>query len=88
MDKDIQNLNRYEDVLGQLPMLQSYTHLLYTFSYPDHVPREDITTQLARAVTEIREQVPWMGGKVVNYGKTEKCSEHIESSRALLRREP
>lgn len=71
---DFEELNRYQDILGQLPMLQGYTHLLYTFSTPDGVSQNEVCAKLERAIVEIREQVPWMGGRVINYGKTNKCS--------------
>ncbi|RAK90954.1 trichothecene 3-O-acetyltransferase [Aspergillus costaricaensis CBS 115574] len=64
------DLSRYEDVLGQLPMLQVYTHILLLFSMPEGVTRDDIVSDLISAVALIREKVPWMAGKVINVDKS------------------
>ena len=68
--KDYQNLDRYQDVLGQLPILQSYIHLLLSFAMPENVPRETIIQDLEAAIKTVKEKVPWMAGKVINVGKT------------------
>ncbi|GKZ25018.1 hypothetical protein AbraIFM66951_001003 [Aspergillus brasiliensis] len=64
------DLGRYEDVLGQLPMLQVYTHILLLFSIHEGISRDDIVSDLISAVAMIREKVPWMAGKVINIDKS------------------
>ncbi|KAI0161032.1 transferase family-domain-containing protein [Hypoxylon sp. FL1284] len=69
---DYRNLDRYQDqALGQLPMLQVYSHILYFFPMPHEVSREKIIRELEAAVTKVRQEVPWMGARVVNEGKTD-----------------
>ncbi|KEY70387.1 hypothetical protein S7711_09361 [Stachybotrys chartarum IBT 7711] len=69
MEEDYKDLDRYQDILGQLPMLQVYSHILYVFPLPIETPREIIVGKLERAITKVRDEVPWMGARVVNYGK-------------------
>ena len=64
-----QDLDRYQDVLGQLPMLQVYSHILYMFPMPKGATREEIIKDLETAVTKVRDAVPWMGARVINVGK-------------------
>lgn len=63
------DLDRYQDILGQLPMLQVYSHILYMFPMPKNGSREDIIRNLEKAIVQVREKVPWMGSRVVNVGK-------------------
>lgn len=63
------DLERYQDILGQLSMLQAYTHMLYFFPMPSGVTAEKITHDLSDAITKVRQAVPWMGARVVNIGK-------------------
>ncbi|RAH53957.1 hypothetical protein BO85DRAFT_452805 [Aspergillus piperis CBS 112811] len=65
-----EDLSRYEDVLGQLPMLQVYTHILLLFSMPEGITRDDIVSDLISAVAMIREKVSWMAEKVINVDKS------------------
>ncbi|XXG98258.1 hypothetical protein Hte_004581 [Hypoxylon texense] len=68
---DYRDLDRYQDqALGQLPMLQVYSHILYFFPMPHDFSRDQIIRDLEAAVTKIRQEVPWMGARVVNVGKT------------------
>lgn len=71
---DWQDLDRYQDVLGQLPMLQVYAHILYLFPLPNNVPREVVLKDLSRAIASVRKAVPWMGAKVINEGRSETSS--------------
>ncbi|KAI1314100.1 transferase family-domain-containing protein [Xylaria venustula] len=66
---DYQNLDRFQDVLGQLPMLQTYTQITYFFPRPHEIPSEKIIHDLSNAVTTLRKAVPWMGSRIVNIGK-------------------
>ena len=62
------DLDRYQDILGQLPMLQVYSHILYLFPMPEGVSKEQIVHKLETVVTKVREEVPWMGARVINVG--------------------
>ncbi|RMZ82140.1 hypothetical protein DV738_g1889, partial [Chaetothyriales sp. CBS 135597] len=64
------NLDRYQDVLGQLPVLQCYTHNVLAFALPENVARERIIQDLETAVETVKAKVPWLGGRVINEGKT------------------
>ncbi|KAI2621286.1 transferase family-domain-containing protein [Hypoxylon sp. NC1633] len=69
---DYRDLDRYQDqALGQLPMLQVYSHILYFFPRPHDYSREQIIRDLEAAVTKVRQDVPWMGARVINVGKTD-----------------
>ncbi|AEO68594.1 uncharacterized protein THITE_2054210 [Thermothielavioides terrestris NRRL 8126] len=72
---DYQNLDRYQDnALGQLPMLQVYSHLMYLFPLSEQISREKVVQELSDAVTKVRKAVPWLGARVVNVGKTATSS--------------
>lgn len=71
---DWQDLDRYQDVLGQLPMLQVYAHILYLFPLSENVPHEEVLNDLSRAIASVRKTVPWMGAKVINEGRSETSS--------------
>ncbi|KAI2990818.1 hypothetical protein CBS147344_2170 [Aspergillus niger] len=66
---EYEDLGRYEDILGQLPMLQVYSHIMLPFAMPEGLSRDTIIADLEAAVRQIRAHVPWMAGKVVNVGK-------------------
>lgn len=68
---DYGNLDRYEDVLGQLCMLQVYSHVLYFFPMPEGTTREEIVQDLSQAVAKVRKEVPWMGARIINEGSGE-----------------
>ncbi|KLU92556.1 hypothetical protein MAPG_11501 [Magnaporthiopsis poae ATCC 64411] len=70
------DLDRYQDELGQLPQLQAYTQSLYYFPHKQGVSRDAIVEKLTRAVTLVRAKVPWMGARVVCVGKGEGSSGH------------
>lgn len=69
MEHEYQDLDRYQDILGQLPMLQVYSHILYVFPALDDFAQQSLVTQLEAAITKVRDHVPWMGARVVNVGK-------------------
>lgn len=66
---DYNDLDRYQDILGQLPMLQVYSHILYFFPTPQGISPETIITHLENAIATVRQKVPWMGAQVVNIGR-------------------
>jgi hypothetical protein len=67
--KEWQNLDRYQDVFGQLPMLQAYSHLILTFPMPENVSREEVVKDLETAMAKVRRNLPWMGAQIINVGK-------------------
>ncbi|KAH8689528.1 trichothecene biosynthesis acetyltransferase [Talaromyces proteolyticus] len=68
-EKEWQDLNRYQDVFGQLPMLQAYSHIILTFSMPQNVSQEEIIKDIENAMRKVEEKVPWMAAQIVNVGK-------------------
>jgi hypothetical protein len=60
---------RYRDVLGQLPFLKSYTHLLLCFPISDDKDREFIVSSLEDGILKVKSSLPWLGYQVVNDGK-------------------
>ena len=67
--QDYQNLDRYQNVLGQLPMLQVYSHILFPFPMPEGVTREEIIQDLEVAIIKVKEKVPRMAAMIINVGK-------------------
>ncbi|RDW78597.1 uncharacterized protein DSM5745_05449 [Aspergillus mulundensis] len=60
------DLNRYQDILGQLPMLQVYSHVLYFFPLPESsVPCQAIVDAFSAAIINVRKKVPCMGARVI-----------------------
>lgn len=68
------SFDRYTDVLGQLPFLQSYTHLLLIFPIADAAAGEQALAELKRAVEQLTLAFPWLDGRVVNHGRTDTNS--------------
>lgn len=68
------NFDRYTDVLGQLPFLQSYTHLLLIFPLANAAAGEQALAELKRAVEQLTLAFPWLNGRVVNDGRTDTNS--------------
>ncbi|PSR81489.1 hypothetical protein BD289DRAFT_439022 [Coniella lustricola] len=71
---DYDNLDRYQDVLGQLCMLQVYSHVLYFFPMPEGVTPQQIVQSLETAVSKVRREIPWMGARIINEGRREGSS--------------
>lgn len=65
---------RYRDVLGQLPFLKSYTHLLLCFPIPDDKDRELIVSSLEDGILKMKSSLPWLGYRVMNDGKSSKLA--------------
>ncbi|KAL2831659.1 hypothetical protein BJY01DRAFT_260404 [Aspergillus pseudoustus] len=56
-----------QDVLGQLPLLKSYTHILLCFSLPDS-EREAVLNALQCATKRLLAAFPFLAGNVVHRG--------------------
>ncbi|KAK3367571.1 transferase family-domain-containing protein [Podospora didyma] len=69
MESPYQDLDRYQDVLGQLPILQAYTQGVYFFPLADGVTHGQVVSDVDRAITKVRTELPWMGGRVINVGR-------------------
>jgi hypothetical protein len=59
---------RTQDVLGQLPLLKAYNHIMVGFPLQDSSNRDEIIQALESAVLKLTTAIPWLGGKVVNVG--------------------
>ncbi|PYH43662.1 uncharacterized protein BP01DRAFT_402354 [Aspergillus saccharolyticus JOP 1030-1] len=62
------------DILGQLPLLKSYSHLLLIFPLSRDVSRPEIVTALETAIHQLIAAFPFLGGKVVREGQTSSNS--------------
>jgi hypothetical protein len=61
-------------VLGQLPRLKTYTHVLLLFPLPQNRQPADIIASLESAITEIVHAFPWIAYRVVHEGSDNKSS--------------
>ncbi|GKT67248.1 hypothetical protein ColTof4_13631 [Colletotrichum tofieldiae] len=68
------DFDRYTDVLGQLPFLKSYTHLLLLFPVADAAAEKHAVDALKRAASHLTLAFPWLAGRVVNDGRTDTNS--------------
>ncbi|KAJ0416960.1 hypothetical protein BJY00DRAFT_316372 [Aspergillus carlsbadensis] len=58
-----------QDILGQLPLLKSYTHILLCFSLPDS-DREPVLVSLQSATRRLIAAFPFLAGHVVHRGNS------------------
>ncbi|KAF5865105.1 hypothetical protein ETB97_005346 [Aspergillus alliaceus] len=56
-----------QDVIGQLPILKSYSHILICFAVSDE-KREAAIQHIERAVRLVMKTFPYLSGKVINEG--------------------
>lgn len=66
-DTEVQDFQRYQDVLGQMTFLKTYTHIALGFRSTSSVAV--ITTELESAARRLVKTFPWIGGHVVRQGK-------------------
>nr|AGN71607.1 trichothecene 3-O-acetyltransferase [Monascus pilosus] len=59
---------RTQDILGQLPILKAYNHILLGFALSEDTSRESVVQALSAAALQLTTSIPWIGGKVVNVG--------------------
>ncbi|OKL55500.1 trichothecene 3-O-acetyltransferase [Talaromyces atroroseus] len=59
---------RTQDVLGQLPLLKAYNHIMVGFTLQEDIDRDKIVQALESATIKLTTAIPWLGGKVVNVG--------------------
>ncbi|KAI1502206.1 transferase family-domain-containing protein [Biscogniauxia marginata] len=57
------------DVVGQLPFLKTYSHLLLAFPLQDDITsRNETVERLRSAVLKLTEALPWLAAKVISKG--------------------
>lgn len=59
----------YQDVIGQLPILNIYSYATLGFEVADENRRETIVKALRGATDKLVANFPWLGGAVINEGK-------------------
>jgi len=64
------DMDRYQDVFGQLPRLNTYTHLLLCFPLAKDVDRSAVVRCIQDATSELAKSFPWMSCTVKHEGKT------------------
>ena len=58
------------DILGQLPLLKTYSHLLLVFPLQDdRLSRNEAIESLRSAALKLTEAFPWLAAKVINKGR-------------------
>ncbi|PYH94008.1 hypothetical protein BO71DRAFT_380399 [Aspergillus ellipticus CBS 707.79] len=63
-----------EDILGQLPILKSYTHILLCFPQPDPSQTPAILASLEAAAHQVLALFPFLAGQVINEGSSPTSS--------------
>jgi hypothetical protein len=53
-------------VLGQLPRLKTYTHVLLAFPLPKDLPLDDLIALLDTAIKHLEETFPWLAYQIVH----------------------
>ncbi|KAI1412824.1 transferase family-domain-containing protein [Hypoxylon sp. FL1857] len=61
------DFSHLRDVLGQLPLLKTYSHLLLAFPLLDE-SRDEVIDRLQISAHKLTEAFPWLAAKVVNKG--------------------
>lgn len=64
------DFSRYQDVIGQLPLLKSYSHLCLCFPVHDQSSRDEIVEKLQTAALKLTTAIPLLAGKVINEGSS------------------
>ncbi|KAL1881222.1 hypothetical protein Daus18300_001073 [Diaporthe australafricana] len=54
----------HQDVLGQLPFLDGYTHVLCGFQTSQSTSRDEVVASLHASVAELCAKIPWLGWRV------------------------
>ena len=62
------DLARYQDVIGQLARLKTYTHVLLCFPLHDGISRDLVVQTLKSGALRLTSAFPWLVSKVVNEG--------------------
>ncbi|KAH8799822.1 hypothetical protein F5884DRAFT_863428 [Xylogone sp. PMI_703] len=60
---------RYEDVLGQFPLLKTYHHVAALFPRDYKTSLESVVQALEAGAAKLVAQIPWLGDQVINEGK-------------------
>lgn len=62
------DLTPYQDILGQLARLKTYTHVLLCFPIPSDLSRDSVLKALETAALKLTSAFPWLGCKAINEG--------------------
>lgn len=73
------DFSRYQDVIGQLPLLKSYSHLCLSFPIEDSSPRDEIANKLQAAALKLTTAIPLLAGKVISQGRGPGNSGHFKA---------
>ena len=68
------DLSRYQDDIGQLARLKTYTHLLLGFPISNETDRDSIVKALEDAALALTATFPWLAAKVMHEGRTAENS--------------
>ncbi|KAJ9136543.1 Trichothecene 3-O-acetyltransferase [Pleurostoma richardsiae] len=66
----MEDYERYQDVLGQLIFLKTYTHIVLAFPSQHDVSQTTIVQELERAARLLTATFPWLSGHVVREGSS------------------
>ncbi|KAK4214342.1 transferase family-domain-containing protein [Rhypophila decipiens] len=74
------NFEHLKDVVGQLPFLKTYSHLLLVFPLPsdDEASRQRVRESLYQASQQLTAAFPWLGAKVVERSSSPGKSNSFE----------
>lgn len=65
------DLAHIRDVVGQLPLLKTYSHLLLAFPLQnDRILQDSVIQRLQSAALKLTDAFPWLAAKVVNKGSS------------------
>ncbi|OJJ95701.1 hypothetical protein ASPACDRAFT_126495 [Aspergillus aculeatus ATCC 16872] len=64
------DLSKFQDDIGQLAGLKTYTHLLLSFPIPDRHAQRAAITALYTATGTLISEFPWLAAEVVHEGRT------------------
>lgn len=61
-------MSKYQDVIGQFPLLKTYNHVTFGFEILEDVNADTIFNILEEASEKVHKSLPWLRGAVVNEG--------------------
>lgn len=64
----MEDFSKYQDVMGQLMFLKTYTQIVFGFPTPETLSDEVITKDLEAAAKELTDAFPWLSGHVIREG--------------------
>lgn len=64
----MEDFSKYQDVMGQLLFLKTYTQIVLGFPTPETASDEAITADLEAAAKKLTDAFPWLSGHVIHEG--------------------